>query len=83
MADKTMIKAGETSNVDVLLTAPAPESNTRVYLETDSDMVQIPSQIDVPAGWTRGSFAATVKPELSETKNINIKAVTYGRHCCG
>jgi hypothetical protein len=88
------VKGGQDFTVQVILDAPAPPSNTRVYLQWQGDGINLigagpcqdgvgpsntaPCHIDAPAGQDTTSFAVHTITNPGRTRDVAVEAVTIG-----
>jgi hypothetical protein len=88
------VKGGQDFTVQVILSAPAPPSNTRVYLQWKGNGINLigagpcqdgtgpsttaPCHIDVRAVDTQATFTVRTRPNPGAAKNITVEAVTIG-----
>jgi len=88
------VKGGQDFTVQVILSSPAPPSNTRVYLQWQGNGINLigagpcqdgtgpsttaPCHIDVPAGQNIVAFAVHTILNPGPAKNVTVEAVTIG-----
>jgi hypothetical protein len=78
-ADRSEIVAGTEIEIRVLLTSPAPDSNTRVFLEASSDQLDIPKSVEIDPGWISATVTAKAKADIAEPVDVQIRAFTIGK----
>jgi hypothetical protein len=88
------VKGGQDFTVQVILSSPAPPSNTRVYLQWTGNGIPligavacqdgtgptspVPCHIDVIAGQNTASFGVHTMPNSGGPKSVTVEAVTIG-----
>jgi hypothetical protein len=76
---KPQLAPGAKLDVTVVLTAPAPDSGTRVYLSADDKKLIVPKYLDIPAGTTHGIISVEAPVDVKQTTTVLLIATTIGK----